>query len=176
MIQATKKLMLKLLLISILSLMLSSCGFHLRGQHVLPPELHCIRLQSLTPYGDFESILRRYLSQLGLIVTRTSCAPITIHILSTNLFHDVPTIGGSNQARVYVYYYQVYFQILDSNQQVLICPKTIVTSGTLIVNAGTALEATNQLEVLRQELQVEATHMIINVLNSPQVSCALSNR
>jgi LPS-assembly lipoprotein len=150
-----------------LILMVSACGFRLRGQNVLPPCLHCIKIDSQSPYGDFESTLRRILITLGVNVTRTGQAPVTLHIMSTVLFNDAPTIGGSNQARVYVYYYQVKFELVDANHHILIPPQCITTSKTLIINAGRALESTNQLDILQREMQIEAVHMIINMLNSP---------
>lgn len=153
-----------------ITLMLSACGFHLRGQQVLAPHLHCLKLESATPYGDFESILRRTLTRLGVQVTRTNEAPIILHIINASLYQDVPTIGGSNQARVYVYYYQVNFEILDSCRHPLLAAKSVTASETLIVNAGTALESTNQLEVIKLQMYEEASHMMLNILNSPQLS------
>lgn len=170
--KASKK-WLALTFIFLMTLGISSCGFHLRGQNVLPPGLRCIQLLSGTPYADFESTLRRSLIRLGIRVTRTESAPVILNIINTSLTQDVPTIGGSNQARVLVFYYQVNFQILDSCHNVLIPPKCITTSETLIVNAGTALESTNQLDILIQQMQIETSHMIINILNSPQVRCVL---
>jgi LPS-assembly lipoprotein len=171
----TNKLRPAIYLIAVsLLLILAACGFHLRGQNVLPANLHYVQIDSVTPYGDFESILRRRLTLLGVSVTRTCPAPITLHIINTNLFQDVPTIGGSNQARVHVFYYQVNFEILNACHKPIIPPRQVLTSGAVIINAGTALESTNQIDILRQELQLEAAHMIINILNSPQVSCALN--
>lgn len=152
-------------LLLFLVILISGCGFHLRGQNLLPPQLHCIKIDSIMPYGDFESTLRRSLVQLGVDVTRTGSAPVTLRIISTALYNDVPTIGGSNQARVYVFYYKVHFEVF-SDQGVIIPPQCVTSSETLIVNAGKALESTNQLEVLKLEMQKEAAHMIINMLHA----------
>jgi LPS-assembly lipoprotein len=149
-----------------LLLVLNACGFHPRNQHVLPPSLRCLKIDSNTPYGDFESTLRRSLMKIGVEVKRCGQAPISVHIISTLTYQDVPTIGGSNQARVYVYYYQVTFELLDASHHVLLPPQTVKTSETLIINAGTALESTTQLDVLKLEMQKEAAHMIINILNT----------
>ena len=145
---------------------ISACGFHLRGQNVVPPGLNCLKLDSIKPYGDFESTLWRSLVRLGINVTRTGQAPVTLHIINTVLYQDVPTIGGSNQAHVYVYYYQVIFEVINANHDVLIPATTVKTSETLFVNAGTVLESTDQLEILKQQMQKEAAHMILNILNT----------
>lgn len=146
--------------------LLSGCGFHLRGQHVFPPILHCLQLESATPFGDFESTLRRILLRLGINIQRERQAPVILHIINTRLFSDVPTIGGSNQARVYVFYYQVNFEVLDARRNVILPAKCVRASETLIVNAGTALEATRQLEILEQHMYEKATHMMINILRT----------
>lgn len=158
-----------------ITLLISGCGFHLRSQNALPAELHSIRLTSCTPYGDFESNLRHALTQLGVSVSRNGNAPIAINIINASLYQDVPTIGGSNQARVYVYYYRVTFDIRDACQKIIIPAKSVVANGTLIVNAGTAIESTNQLDILLHEMQRESAHMIINILNSPQIACLLKS-
>ncbi len=153
----------------LLCLLFSACGFHLRGQNVLPSNLHVIKIESQTPYGDFESTLRRKLMALGVNVIRMSQAPVTLRIISTALFNDVPTFGGSNQARVYVYYYQVKFELINANCQTLIPPQCLTTSKTLIINAGRALESTNQIDILQHEMQIDLAQMIINMLNSPSM-------
>jgi LPS-assembly lipoprotein len=156
----------KLLFFLILLLILNACGFHPRNQNVLPPHLHCLKIDSNTPYGDFESTLRRSLVKIGVSVRRCGQAPVSVHIIDTLTYQDVPTIGGSNQTRVYVYYYQVTFELLDASGHILLSPRTVKTSETLIINAGTALESTAQLEVLKLQMQKEAAHMIINILNT----------
>lgn len=150
-----------------LLLILGGCGFHLRGQNVLPPQLHCLRLQSCTPYADFETTLRNYLVTIGVNVTRTQCAPVILHVLGAGLGGDVPTIGGSNQARVYVYYYTVTFEVHDDQNHQLLPIQTVTATRTIIVNAGTTLESTGQITVVTHELQLEACQMIVNMLNAP---------
>lgn len=162
---------LSVVVIVLLLLNLTACGFKLRGQNVLPPSMHFIGIQSATPYGDFESAFKRSLVELGASVARTDSAPVTIHILNKLFFHDVPTIGGSNQARVYNYYYQVTFELRTFQNQVILPVQTVSTSQMLVVNAGTALEANNQLEIIEHEMQLEIIHMIINILNSPELVC-----
>jgi LPS-assembly lipoprotein len=156
-------------LITAIFFILSSagCGFHLRGQHVLPPQLHYLQLLSGSPYGDFETTLRNSLTLIGVNVTRCNPAPVTLHIMSVALYNDVPTIGGSNQARIYVYYYAVTFEVYDDQHRQMIPPQTVTATRTIIVNAGTALESTGQLSISIHDMQVETSHMIINMLNAP---------
>jgi LPS-assembly lipoprotein len=159
------------ILLLLLPLFLAGCGFHLRGQNLLPVNFYAIKIESATPFADFESVLRRKLASLGVRVTRCSTAPVILQVTKIQLYNDVPTIGGSNQARVYVYYYQVNFDVLDEQRQAILPNQCVATSKTLIINAGTALESTNQLDILKREMQVEAAHMIVNILNSPKLIC-----
>jgi outer membrane lipopolysaccharide assembly protein LptE/RlpB len=149
-----------------LVILLCACGFHPRMQNVLPRQFCAIYLESVTPYGDFESVLRRSLAAIGVQVMRCPQAEITLHIISLSIYHDPPTIGGSSQARVYNFYYQVTFAVRDRRNNVILAPQTVTSNATLIMNPGEALESTNQLKVLKYEMQREASHMIINHLNS----------
>ncbi len=154
----------KILWSLLLVILLSACGFHLRNQHVLPASIHCIKITG-APY-DVESALRRTLEQMNVRVIRRSGgnAPYVIHIYHSALYQDVPTIGGSNQARVFVYYFEVTFGVFDGSGHALVAPQKAKTSESLIINAGTALESTAQLELLRMQLHEEIAHMIVNSL------------
>lgn len=150
----------------LLILSTTACGFHLRCQNVLSPAFRCLAIDSKTPYGEFESILRQTLALLGVRAICKGQAPYTLHIIQTALLNDVPTIGGSNQDRVYVYYYQVTFELLKGNCEVVIPRQCLTTSKSLIINAGRALESTNQLDILLREMRREIAHMIVNKLNA----------
>jgi outer membrane lipopolysaccharide assembly protein LptE/RlpB len=149
-----------------LVILLYACGFHPRMQNVLPPQFRIISLESVTPYGDFESVLRSSLAAIGVRVMRCPQAEITLHIISLSIYHDPPTIGGSSQARVYNFHYQVAFEVRDCRNNMILAPQTVMSNATLILNPGEALESTNQLKVLKYEMQREVSHMIINRLNS----------
>lgn len=154
----------------LLTLPLSGCGYHIRKQNVLPPPLYTMYLVSPSIYGEFESTLRNSLQLLGVkIYNHPVPGMIHLHILDYGITYATPTIGGSNQARVLNLYFQVIFELLDGQNQILLPPQTVKTSSSLVINPGEALESTNQLTIQKYEMQKEVCRMMINILNSPRL-------
>ena len=75
----------KKIIIIIISLALTACGFHLRSQNQLPEKLHVIYLASSNPYGPFESTFSQTLRSAGVtVVDAADKAPISLNIINAN--------------------------------------------------------------------------------------------
>ncbi len=134
MIQAHK--LAKFLFIFAFSILLSSCGFHLRTQSQLPQQLRVLYVQSKTPYGSFETQLRQTLQSSGVkIVKSPDASPVTLHIVSTNLANTTTTIGPSSQSRIYTFVYSVEFNLTDQKGNLIYGPQTVSTTNNLTLSA-----------------------------------------
>lgn len=157
-------------------LAVQGCGYHIRKQNILPTPLYTLYLESPNTYGDFESTLRYSLQLLGVkVYNHPVCGVLNFHLIDAALTYATPTIGGSNQARVYNLYYHATFELRDSQNNILLPAQTVKTSTSLVINPGETLESTNQLLVTKYEMQRETCRMIINILNSPRLFHLLSN-
>lgn len=150
-------------------LALSDCGFQLRGEKALPPQLHTVYLTGDNPYGPLETELRNTLVATGIkVVDNPQNAPVTLNIISTDLGHTNPTIGTSSQANVYTFTYTLNFELQDSNGKVLLQPQTIATSRNLTLNPNEVLGSSNEILLLEQELQHTMINLLYDHLSSQQ--------
>lgn len=93
--------------LSLLTLVLSACGFHLRGQYALPPQLNPISVQ--TSVVTLERDLTAGIQRMGGTVAAN--APLRLHITSERINRQTTTIDSRAKAAEYTLFYEVDFQI-----------------------------------------------------------------
>jgi LPS-assembly lipoprotein len=162
---------LQLLSVILLAAMLLGCGYHLRSQSELPPQLNRLFICSNNPYGQFEQTLRHTLRSSGVVlVDSPQEAFITLSIESTKLYTATTNVGPTSQARTYNVTYTVIYSLRNSCGRVLLPPQTIVVSNTLLLNANQLLDSNNQLQMLELEMQRDAINQLYNQLSAERVA------
>ncbi len=164
----------KLIFTILFALLISGCGFHLRGAQPLPPALQTIHIQTPEPYGEFTSILKRNLNATGIHIAKTPQA-VNLRILSSQLSNTNPTIGASSQARVYTFTYTAVFDLADRKGKTILPPQTVASSRNLTLNANQILGSNDQLTLLTRELEQDVVNKIYNRLTAQQVIQAVSH-
>lgn len=160
----------KVFILSIVMSLLSSCCFHLRGENALPCPLRTIYIKSSNPYGEFEHKLRKaFLASHICVVPCSNHALFSLDINHTTLSYIPSSVGTSSQATVYKVTYAVEISLTDCRGKILMLPQTVKSSSTMIVNAQQALNSTNQIDVLSDQLQRETILKIFDILTSPRV-------
>src|SRR5438552_2084186 len=90
----------KLSLIILVSFLLTSCGFHLRGQFPLSPILNNLYIQTQDPYGQLTRNLREYLKVSGVrLVNSRDEATSVLTILSETTSQQLIGISGTQHTR-----------------------------------------------------------------------------
>ena len=165
----------KLIIISLLSLVLASCGFHLRNKNDLPPQLSQLYIKSDHPYAQFESKLKQTLQSLGItLVGEQAEATYTLNILSTNFSYNIPSISTSNQAQSYSYSYSVSFNIIDKNNKVIVPAQAVSAGGNLILQPNEVLGSNSQTTVLEDQLQTKCVDSLYEILTSQKIRYLLN--
>lgn len=162
-----------LALILTATLLLSACGFHLKGQKILPTELHTLYLA----YSHFDPLTRELQSRLtaagARVASNESDAPVTLKILSQNKRQLATTVGASQQTREYTLSYSVSFVLLDNQGNVLAGPYSAHQQRNQVLQSSQILGATSQTEDLYDDMLKEIVSQIIDRLGSQSVQDAL---
>lgn len=160
-----------LLALTLLAFYLTSgCQFHLRHY---PPRrnIHNIYVSSTDQYSPLANRFRRELSNADFHITQnTEQAQATVHIENTKLTHTAPTIGTSNQSRVYHFTYTAYFSVSDAKNRVIIKNQAITTRAHLTLSPGQLLSTNNQLDIVTHQMERDLSLQFIYWLNSPKVA------
>ena len=119
-IKLTKKTAVKLqrvLSLFIILSLLSSCGFRLRGDYLLPTELQTLYVSSIDTYGELSRILKRHLklNKVTVVSSFTNEYP-ELHLLNDNLSRRNLSVFPNGQIAEYELIYSVNYQLRFPNQ------------------------------------------------------------
>lgn len=102
-----------------LTLLLSACGFHLRGHGLKEANFafHSIYLQvpAETPFvSELRSVLKSYKLELAPSADK---ADLTFQVVSESRDKRILALGGGGQVNEYELYYRVSFRVYDNQQR-----------------------------------------------------------
>lgn len=123
-------------------MLLSGCGFHLRGGNTLPLQLRQLQLTTPTPYSHFTRALKTALRRNYVVIQDHAAQHLRITLV--HFYHDTPTIGTSAIARVYRFTLSVDYDLTHHDQ--------VTASRFTTLNPGTLLTTNNQVAMVENEL------------------------
>ena len=111
-----------------LSLLLSACGFQLRGAASIPPEMAQTYIETNDRYSLFYRELRSSLRRSGVeIVDAPAAATATFTIYSDSTGQRVLSVSARNVPREFEVFYSVYYDVVTSDKVLLAAREQILT-------------------------------------------------
>lgn len=132
----------KKLCIVALLVLLSGCGFHLRGENNLTLRYQQLQVTTPHPYSHFTRALKTMLQRNNVEISNQ--APHHLKITQVHFYHDTPTIGTSAIARVYRFTLDVDYELTHHGH--------VSASRFTTLNPGTLISTNNQITLLEDEL------------------------
>ena len=114
---ATKQMMKNTLMMVSLALLLTACGFHLRGNIPLPDGIKDMFVAA--PKGSFKDELERVLTNAGGNMTAECAADTVLIILSARSDRTVGTLDARGKADSYNLEFSVEYRLEDSDGNML---------------------------------------------------------
>jgi len=165
-----------LLLPSVLLILVSGCGFHLRDRLILPKDTATVRVESVQPYSELVKLLQRRLQATGAEVIadnnqplpaldqRPDFARLSIH---AERWGELPTaIDSSGRAQEYRLRYAVIFSFILPDGSVLVPQQAIELSRDYISQPTDATGTSTERELLANELRREMAASILRRVDS----------
>ena len=159
-----------LLLIS--TVLLSACGFHLRGKIALPPSMETVQITS--PDGNLRGYLADALDFSGATVTESDAGAL-LDIVNVRSERRVRTVDNRGLATSYTLHYAVDFRVKDASGAMLLDTATINLRRDLNFDSTQVLQKTHEAEFLRDDMRRAAARQIvrrIGAIDAAQVSPA----
>jgi LPS-assembly lipoprotein len=153
---------------------IAGCGFHLRGNFKLPPNLQQLYITSDNLYGPVTTQLKQILSHSG-VELEDQPRPEIITLSVNNQRYSQTTFSQSASAKTtqYTLYFSLDYELQNNKGLTLYGPKTVSVQGNYTVNQDAVLTTSTQEDALRSELQQQAVYQLIEQLNSPNVANAV---
>ncbi|HZS81203.1 MAG TPA: LPS assembly lipoprotein LptE [Herbaspirillum sp.] len=152
------------LLVLLAVLMLSACGFHLRGSVNLP-----FRTIYLGFAGDSSlgAELKRSLRTGGVkVVDQVAEAEAVMQVLADTREKKILSLGTNGRVREYSLYQRFRFQIKDQAGKILVAPTDIALKRDVSYDASQELAKQSEETLLYRDMQSDLVQQILRRLSA----------
>ncbi|MFT6920300.1 MAG: LPS-assembly lipoprotein [Cognaticolwellia sp.] len=158
----------KILSFSIILMMLNGCGFQLRGNYLLAPELQTIIFSSVDQYGELTRLVKQHLSINDVTLMRQSEKAIPqMRILQDNLDRRTLSVFPNGQVAEYELIYTVRYQFLIPGQDIKNFHFEL--NRDYQDDPDIALAKSRELSLMLREMRKEAANKILRDMASIQL-------
>lgn len=158
----------KLLTFSIILMMLNGCGFQLRGNYLLAPELQTIEFSSVDQYGELTRLVKQHLTINDVNLVQRSDKKIPqMRMLQDNLDRRTLSVFPNGQVAEYELIYTVRYQILIPGQDVQYF--SFELNRDYQDDPDIALAKSRELSLMLREMRKEAANKILRDMASIQL-------
>jgi len=158
------------LLLALTALLSSGCGYHLRGEANLPPEMQKTQLIIDDEYSTLARRLRVMLERSGVEFVTADQASAILEIPQNRIVTEVLTIADNARVREYRVTATLKFRLTDSRGQELIGWQTLRQSREISFDEQRILASSREQEYLREDLAETMAQLLIARLESLYVS------
>jgi len=158
------------LLLLLGALLLGGCGFQLRGQANLPPEMDRTQLIINDEYSTLARRVRIMLERNGVQFVGANEATAILEIPQNQVVTEVLTIADNARAREYRVTYTVQFRLTDADGRELIGWQTLRQSREISFDEQQILGSSREQEYLRDELAETMAQLLVARLESLYVT------
>jgi len=143
-------------------ILLSACGYHLRGALQLPEALKKIYIQGASAELK-QAITTTFRSASGSIVTNPADAGMVLNVIHEDYQRRTISLNADGYSNEYELIYQVTFEMLDSQGAELVAEQTVKLSKAYFneQSSDTVLSKGNEEAVLRKGLYEQAVRSIV---------------
>jgi LPS-assembly lipoprotein len=167
-----KKLTIASMLLS-LFVVLTACGFKLRGDVELPLVLQDTYIQSEDPFTGMARALRTLLKQSGANLLETKEAASAILAISHERSENrILSVGSSGKATEYELFDEVTFSLSDRDGKVLIEPQTLRMTRDLVFDQNELLGKLSEAEGIHRQMRASLARQIITRIDAGMRSVA----
>lgn len=141
----------------LLGVLLSACGFHLRGHHELPAFLQEISLRTPSSHSEFSREMRLALEQRHI---KPEGGEVLLDIIREDITRQTSTVDSSARAAEYTLVYTVDFRISRSDGSLTGPLQSLILRRSYQYSTSTVVGKNTEEEMLLQELRRDASQQI----------------
>lgn len=142
-----------------LSLMISACGFHLRGNYLLPEELHEISLTSFDQYSDLTRNVQKQLRMNGISQVAPTTVTPSLNLISESIGERTLSLYQNSRAAEKELTYTVRYSVLIPEHDIKTYTTTV--NRNYLDNPLTALAKSVERDMIEDEMHTQAAEQIL---------------
>jgi len=159
-----------LLLLMLVGLLASGCGYKLRGEANLPPEMARTQMVIDDEYSTLARRVRSMLERGGVQFVGAEQASAILEIPRNEVVTEVLTIGDNARVREYRITHTVSFRLTDADGAELIGLQTLRQAREISFDEQQILASSREQEYLREDLADTLAQLLVARLESLYVS------
>ena len=161
--------MTRIILTTLAFVLLSACGFHLRGQSAFALPFQSIYIQSASDYTPFVGEMKRALQAAGVQLADTpDQAQLILHIVSETTDKQILSLSGAGRVREFQLRFSLSFRAYDPMQQVWLPAAEISLLRNLTYDDAQVLAKEQEEALLYQDMRNDAVQQMLRRLNHAQ--------
>jgi LPS-assembly lipoprotein len=162
------------IILMLIFIALTSCGYHLRGAFPMAAPLHHLYIKTSDPYGQLARDLRQSLKVSNLkIVDKPENATAILDILDEQDTQQLVSISGTQRIQQYNLIINVNFQVTDTHGKVLVPAQSVNETRALTIKADQILGGSNEANNLYQQMRQAIVFDSMNRLSSKDITALL---
>jgi LPS-assembly lipoprotein len=150
------------------TLFLSSCGFHLRGDYLVSPQLQTLHLSSVDKFGELTRQVKQHLSlnKIKLVASARQGVP-QLRLLKDSLNRRTLSVFPNGQVAEYELIYTVRYQLAFAADDVRSFEFEL--NRDYQDDPNTALAKSRELDLMLSEMRAEAANRILRDLSTIKI-------
>jgi LPS-assembly lipoprotein len=157
--------------IAMLTLASVGCGFHLRGNITVPPELKILKITPDNPNEPLQRNLRHIFTDAGItIVAPTAKNVAHLDVSEPTFSEQVLTIGLNNQPQRIKLELTFTYVLSDKNDTVLQNNGEIKASRDFSVDPNNILSANAERDIIKSELYQDAINSLMRRITKEYIT------
>lgn len=154
-------------LVSALTLLLVACGFHLRGEALIPEKINTLYVQSAHPTSTANRSLVRALKDSGVIIANSpKSAKAILTVVSRHSDQTLASLSGASEAGRYRLNAYITFRVKTPSGKMLLPATQVSASKLYSTNAMQVLSEDSIKSRLQSQLLEQLNEAVINHLAS----------
>ena len=142
-----------------LSLMVSACGFQLRGNYLLPEELHEISLTTFDQYSDLTRDVQKQLRMNGISQVAPTTVIPSLNLISESVGERTLSLYQNSRAAEIELTYTVSYSVLIPEHDIKAYTTTV--NRNYLDNPLTALAKSVERDMIEDEMRTQAAEQIL---------------
>jgi LPS-assembly lipoprotein len=149
------------------SLLLAACGFHLRGEAVLPPGMQRVYVDSSDPSGPLKRNLELALTRSGAKVENAAGDGIAdIKLSAVSLAPVVRSVNANAKVNEFTMLYHVELQISDAAGTVLLPKQVVEQSRVFTFDQTQAIGTGAEQDIIKKEMERDMAQSILRRIDA----------
>ena len=164
--QSTRSFFYRWMILTITTLVITGCGFHLRGAIDIPKWLDDVTIVVQQAHHDLEPLLKSQLKAYNIHVNKDpALAKYWLIIEQDSIQQNISSISSSTTPRQYQLIYTVQFKLQQARGKEIIPSTKIVVTRQITINSDRILGSNDEEELQKNEMRRDAVIQILNRLS-----------